>query len=93
MAKLSRKGDVNSGGGAIMRGAKSVFCNEKPVGLHVSPMTPHLPFGKPHPPHAAAVTVKGSPSVFCEGVPVLRVGSLNSCGHSIVQGSGNVFCP
>jgi hypothetical protein len=24
---------------------------------------------------------------------VLRVGSGNSCGHSIVQGSPDIFCP
>lgn len=93
MAQLSRKGDVNTTGGRIVRGAGTVFCNGIPVGLHVSPITPHAPFGKPHPPHKAANTTDGSPSVFCEGVPVLRTGSGNTCGHKIVQGSDNVFCP
>lgn len=93
MAKLSRKGDENSAGGKIMRGAGTVFANGIPVGLHVSQITPHSPFGKPHPPHSAASTTEGSPSVICEGVPVLRVGSGNTCGHPIVQGSGDVECP
>ena len=63
------------------------------VGIHVSPITPHAPFGPPHPPHASAVTTDGSPTVFADGCPVLRIGSGNSCGHSIVQGSPDVFVP
>jgi len=93
MAQLSRKGDTNQAGGAIMRGAGTVFANGIPVGLHVSQITPHAPWGRPHPPHQAAMTTSGSPTVFCEGVPVLRVGSGNSCGHSIAQGSPNVNVP
>jgi uncharacterized Zn-binding protein involved in type VI secretion len=88
MAALSRKGDVDQPGGQITRGASSVFCNGIAVGLHVSPITPH---GKHA--HHSAVTTDGSPSVICEGSPVLRVGSGNSCGHSIVQGSPNVNVP
>lgn len=88
---LSRKGDKNQVGGAIVRGAGTVVCNGKPVGLHVSLITPHEPFSrKRHPPHRAATTTSASPDVFCEGSPVLRVTSGNSCGHSIVQGSTNV---
>lgn len=94
MPQMSRKGDANTTGGTIVRGAGTVFCNGLPVGLHVSTITPHAPFGRrPHPPHNAATTTDGSPTVICEGSPVLRVGSGNSCGHSIVQGSDNVFCP
>ena len=93
MAALSRVGDTNQPGGAIMRGAGTVFANSIKVGLHVSQITPHAPFGRPHPPHKAAKTTEGSPTVFAEGSPVLRVGSGNTCGHSIVQGSPNVFCP
>lgn len=93
MPALSRKGDTNQVGGAIVRGAATVFSNGLGVGLHVSTMTPHSPWGIPHPPHEAATTTSGSPSVYAEGSPVLRVGSGNSCGHSIVAGSPNVFCP
>ena len=93
MAQLSRLGDTNEPGGAIMRGASTVFANGIAVGLHVSGITPHAPWGKPHPPHDAAMTTDGSPTVFAEGDPVLRVGSGNSCGHTIVQGSPDVFCP
>lgn len=93
MAGLSRKGDQNSAGGKIMRGSSTVFCNGIPVGLHTSQITPHAPWGIPHPPHDAAKTTEGSPTVFADGSPVLRVGSGNTCGHSIVQGSGDVFVP
>jgi hypothetical protein len=94
MAQLSRKGDKNQAGGAIIRGAGTVFANGINVGLHVSQITPHSPWRRrQHPPHEAATTTAGSPTVFCEGVPVLRVGSGNSCGHSIVQGSPDIFVP
>lgn len=88
---LSRLGDKNQAGGAIMRGASTVVCNGIPVGLHVSQITPHAPWGKPHRPHAAAKTTSASPDVICEGSPVLRITSGNSCGHSIVEGSPNVI--
>lgn len=89
MAKLSRVGDLNNKGGKIVRGAKTVFANGIPVGLHVSPITPH-PAG---PKHKAAVTVTASPTVFAEGVPVLRVGSTDSCGDITVSGSPNINVP
>jgi uncharacterized Zn-binding protein involved in type VI secretion len=93
MAKLSRVGDTNEAGGAILRGAATVFANGIKIGLHVSPISPHAPWGKPHPPHEAASTTTASPTVFAESSQVLRVGSGNTCGHSIVQGSPDVFCP
>lgn len=89
---LSRLGDKNQAGGAIMRGASTVVCNGIPVGLHVSQITPHAPWGRrSHPPHRAATTTSASPNVVCEGAPVLRVTSGNSCGHSIAEGSENVI--
>lgn len=88
MAQLSRVGDTNEAGGAIVRGASTVFANGIAVGLHVSPITPH---GRRA--HRGPSTTDGSPTVICEGDPVLRVGSGNTCGHSIVQGSPNVNCP
>lgn len=91
MAKLSRKGDKNTKGGKIVRGAGTVFANGIAVGLHVSKITPHQ--NKQITKHLKASTTDGSPTVFAEGSPVLRVGSGNTCGHKIVQGSPNVFCP
>lgn len=88
MPKLSRKGDTDSGGGAIIRGAGTVFANGIAVGLHVSPITGH---GRKR--HKAPTTTDGSPTVICEGAQVLRVGSGNTCGHPIAQGSPNINCP
>lgn len=93
MPKLSRKGDANDAGGKIVRGSETVFANGLPVGLHTSKITPHKPWGNPHPPHENATTTEGSPSVFADGTPVLRVGSGNSCGHKISEGSSDVFVP
>ena len=89
--KLSREGDKNSTGGKIVRGASTVFANNKPVGLHSSDITPHDPKNKS--PHKKAKTTEGSPTVFAENTAVLRVGSGNTCGHKIVEGSDNVFVP
>jgi len=90
---VSRLGDINSVGGKILRGARSVFVSGLPAGLNISPISPHLPWGKPHPPHAVSLTITGSPTVFCEYSPLLRIGSSTTCGHSIVQGSLTVRCP
>ncbi len=91
MPGLSRIGDKNIAGGRILKGAKTVFANSKPVGLHPSPLTPHPPSSDPR--HKKAFTLTGSPTVFCEGQPVLRIGSKNTCGHVIIQGSLTIFVP
>ena len=90
MAQLSRVGDTNIFGGMITQGASTVIANGKKVGLHPSLITPHFPFKKLH---LLAFTTGGSPTVFAEGKPVLKVGSSATCGHSIVIGSPNVFVP
>lgn len=89
MKKLSRKGDTNTKGGKIIKGAQTVFANGIAVGLHVSEITPHPSGDK----HKAAKTTQGSPTVFADGKAVLRVGSGCSCGDNINQGSPDVFVP
>jgi uncharacterized Zn-binding protein involved in type VI secretion len=90
MPGLSRKGDKNTTGGAIQLGADTVFCNNIAVGLHgPSELTPHDPSSDSS--HKQAKTTEGSPSVFAEGKPVLRIGSANTCGHKIKDGSEDVF--
>lgn len=92
MPELSRKGDQNTTGGRIIRGASTVFAEGKPVGLHVSEITPHAPFGKkPHPPHKNAKTTEGSYNVYAEGDKVLFNGAGNTCGHTIIEGAEKVF--
>jgi uncharacterized Zn-binding protein involved in type VI secretion len=92
MAGLSRVGDTNGVGGTLTNAASTVFINGKPAALHVSPITPHSPFGRPHPPHASSKTTGGVTStVFIEGKPAVMKGTSTSCGHSIADGSGDVF--
>ena len=93
MPGISRQGDTNQTGGAIMRGASTVFANGIPVGLHTSQISDHAPYGKRTGQHRAASTTDGSSTVVAEGSPVLKIGSGNSCGHSIVGGSSDVFVP
>lgn len=93
MPGIARKGDANAVGGKIVKGASTVFANGQPVGLHVSEITAHAPFGKPHPPHRNAKTTQGSATVFADGEPVLFQGAGTTCGHSISEGSGDVFVP
>lgn len=92
MPAIARKGDKNTTDGKIIRGADTVFANGIAVGLHTSEITPHQPFDKKsHPPHKNAKTTDGSPTVFAENCPVLKVGSGNTCGHKIKDGSSDVF--
>jgi uncharacterized Zn-binding protein involved in type VI secretion len=93
MSQISRVGDANQTGGKIVRGAGTVFVNGKQVGLHVSPISDHAPYGKRTDAHRAAVTTSACSSVYAEGAQVLKVGSGNSCGHSIVEGSPDVYVP
>jgi uncharacterized Zn-binding protein involved in type VI secretion len=88
MPNISRVGDTNEMGGQIMRGATSVLAEGQPVGLHPSTISPHAPWDQyTHPPHEAAQTTTASVTVLVEGQPVLMVGSMNTCGHSIIQGA------
>lgn len=90
MPKLSRKFDaINAPGGKILKGAKTVFANNIAVGLHTSDITPHVSGKK----HKKSKTTSGSPTVFADGLPVLRTGSSTTCGHQIIQGSPDVNVP
>lgn len=90
MPKLSRQNDQNAVGGKILRGSQTVLVDNIPAGLHVSKISPHAPYGTPHPPHEAASTITGSTTILIDNVPVLMVGSSTSCGHKIVTGSTTV---
>lgn len=91
MPQISRIGDTNEMKGAIINGASTVFVNGILVGQQGSRLTPHAPFKKG--PHKSAIVTNGSPTVFADGIAVARVGSGNSCGHHMIQGSPDVFVP
>lgn len=91
MKGISRVGDSNQLGGKLMNGARTVIANGKPVATHPSSITPHQP--KKDPRHARAYTVSGSQSVIVEGKPAVKIGTRNTCGHYIIQGSSDIFIP
>lgn len=87
MPKLSRLGDRNSDGGKILGAAKTVFCNGIPVGLHLpSPISGHGPGI-----HRGPKSAGGSPTVFAEGIRVLRITSPCTDGNPIAQGSNDTY--
>lgn len=88
MPSLSRINDTNQAGGRILRGSSTVYAENRQVGLHPSSISTH---GNRKRPHRGTVTTQGSPTVFADNAPVLRVTSGNSCGHSIVTGCSTVF--
>ena len=90
MPAIQRQGDQNSSGGAAGVGVASVRVNGKPVVVPGTSVTAHAPWGKPHPPHAAATTTGGSATVRAGGQPIIRTGDTDTCGHARVGGSPNV---
>lgn len=92
MLGISRLGDSTITGGKILQASPNVLANGRPVGLLFSPVTPHPPAPKIAIHGVGKVTV-GSPTVFCNGVPVLRMSSALSCGCTVIQGSLTVRVP
>ena len=89
MPKIARKDDTTVGKGMVVTVASTVFANGIAVGIHTSDIAKHPGGGK----HNASKTTEGSPTVFADGKPVLRVGSGSTCGHKVNQGSPDVFVP
>jgi uncharacterized Zn-binding protein involved in type VI secretion len=92
MPAVVRIGDSNEAGGLVTDGALNVLVNGMPVCTHISSVTPHACCGSPGCSiHCYAVTTSGNFTVFANGLPVVFVGVSDSCGHTRVQGSLNVF--
>ncbi len=91
MSAIARDQDTNEEGGAIISGASTVKVNGQLVALVGDTITPHAPWGIPHPPHEAATIIDGSGTVMADGKFVAWVNSGNSCGHSIQTGSPDVI--
>lgn len=85
-------GDTNSAGGAVVQGHLNITVNGKPMGKKGSRVTPHPCCGAQgcdaH--CAATAATPGSRLVTANGIPVLRVGDIDSCGHVRATGSTNV---
>jgi uncharacterized Zn-binding protein involved in type VI secretion len=87
MRPLCRLGDKNVVGEVVLGSAKTVFANFRPVALLGDFVTPHPKGAR----HAVSKIITASPTVFCEGRPVVRVGSISTCLHKMVTGSLNIF--
>lgn len=83
-----RLGDLNTAPAAItsVPSNSDVFCNSKLLSVNGSPVAPH---GLP--PHANPFTANGSSTVFCHNLPVNSRTDADTCGHTRVVGSTDVF--
>lgn len=92
MPAVVRVGDPNETGGLVIDGDQTVFVNGRPIGWHVSAITPHPCCGNDGcEAHCNAKTTTGSSTVFAGGKPVLYVGVPDTCGHTRAVGSFDVF--
>ena len=91
---VQRVGDINSGGGVGILGHMNITVNGRLMMKKMSPVTPHPCCGLPGCAiHCCAQAANpGSMTVIANGVPVLRDGDVDTCGHPRVQGSFNVVC-
>ena len=78
--KVGQVGVATAGGVITGPGAPTV----KARGIKVVVLGDHVaPHGTG--PHAGAVMVQASMSVFAEGIPVCREGDAASCGHTLTN--------
>jgi uncharacterized Zn-binding protein involved in type VI secretion len=95
MPAVQRNGDKNDGGGVATGGVASVRVNGQPIMIPAQPVTPHPPYGrrgaKTVHNDGTQATAGGVPSVRAGGQPVVVTGNKDTCRHSRVGGSPNVF--
>lgn len=84
MPNLSRRTDRNTAGGSITGPcAPSVIANGLAVSVPADGVTPHPCCGSSGcGAHCSAKTKGGSPSVYAEGKPVIRIADSDTCGHN-----------
>lgn len=88
MPAVVRRGDINDAAGPAANNlANTVLINGIPCAVVGTIIASHAPFGPPHPPHEAPVITTGVNTVIVEGRVIAIVGSNNSCGHNMAQGS------
>jgi uncharacterized Zn-binding protein involved in type VI secretion len=92
MQSVQRVGDVNTAGGVAQVGVDSVRINGRAVVVNGNPVTPHPCCGQRRCPsiHCHATTANGSSSILAGGIPVVRTGDCDTCGHPRAGGSADV---
>lgn len=92
MPAVQRQGDANSAGGVAVSGFGSVRVNGRPIVVVGISVSAHPCCGRKGcpPSHCSAKTQGGSGTVRAGGLPVIRTGDTDSCGHPRVGGSGDV---
>jgi uncharacterized Zn-binding protein involved in type VI secretion len=92
MALVVRVGDINSAGGSAVAGHPNILVNYRPAAVQGSPVTPHPCCGQPgcgiH--CAANAAFPGKFTVLLNGIPTLRTGDTDTCGHTRATGSFDV---
>jgi uncharacterized Zn-binding protein involved in type VI secretion len=92
MKQIVRKGDANTAGGEVIKGHPNITVNGKLLAKFMSSVTPHPPCPDVPVHCAAKAAFPGSIKVIANGIPALRVGDTDSCGHARAAGSTNVVC-
>lgn len=82
MTPIARIGDSISHGGSINSGSPNWKCNGIPIARVTDTAICDI--------HGLVTIVTGSPPPrTCDNLPIARIGSLCSCGATIVSGSPN----
>lgn len=93
MALVVRIGDINSAGGQAISGHSNTLVNARPAARQGTKVTPHPCCGSPgcgiH--CSANAAYPGKLTVTINGIPMLKTGDTDTCGHSRASGSNNVI--
>jgi uncharacterized Zn-binding protein involved in type VI secretion len=89
MPAVQRVGDSDSGGGVIIGGVPTVFVNNRPISVNGDPVTGHFPFGIVH--GSPCTMQQQNSTVFANNILVVITGDADTCGHSRLNGSPDVF--
>lgn len=91
MAQVVRVGDVNTAGGAVISGHGNCLVNYRPAARQGSTVTAHPPCPRPPIHCAAKAAFPGKITVLINGIPMLKTGDSDTCGHTRASGSSNVM--
>jgi uncharacterized Zn-binding protein involved in type VI secretion len=92
MPAVQRVGDQNSAGGVILNGDNTVLVNGRAVAVQGVSVSPHPCCGRRGcpPTHCNAKTQANNSSVLVNGIPLVLVGDVDTCGHARASGSADV---